>query len=165
MSRIRLHSPLAPVALATRLKEVVPDTIGPDTQAQVIGRGSEQSMALWYYRPRVANSFRLTLVATIAADRDGSVVAGRIGMARGVVVFMACWMAFVVLFGLTFGGLVVGLHAPRAMVAGFVGIPLAMSAIGVAMIAWARRIARQDRAAMLDFLARTIDARMIERDR
>ena len=156
--RITLRSPLDPIALATRLKSIVPATVDRDTPAGVIGRGSEQDMRLWYYRPNFRNDLQTTLTATIDADGSGSRITGRLGAPTGAKIFLVLWTGIVSVF------LVIGLAllvsgAPWQAGAGFSGAALFMLAIG-GLIGWVGlRHDRADAAAILDFLARTVDAR------
>lgn len=153
--RIRLTSPLDPIALATRLKERVPASVDDRTVAQVIGRGSEQAMTLFYYRPHLHNDLATKLVATIEPDGSGSVIEGRIGAPTFGIAFLGCWMIFVLHFllaGIVFFGAFRGATL-------FLLIPLAMLAFG-ALFGWfALRHGKRDAAAIRAFLAETVQAR------
>ena len=159
--RIVLRSSLDPVALATVLKARMPVTLGPNVPAGVIGQGSDRDMTLWYRRPDVTNSFQTRLVATIDPDGTGSRIAGRIGMSRSVGVFMGCWFGFLLFFIATAVPIVMVGHAPAAFTLPFLGIPAAMMGFGVLLLWIGRWHGNSDEAAILAFLAQTIDARPI----
>lgn len=156
--RIVLHSPLDPVALATRLKERVPAAVDDKTVAQVIGRGSEQAMTLFYYRPRFRNDLATKLVASIEPDGGGSRIEGTIGAPTAGMVFLGCWMVFVTLFLL--GPLALWLGgAPLLVVGPMLGIAGGMLAFGL-LFGWlALHHGKRDAAAIRTFLAETVDAR------
>lgn len=161
MPRIVLRSPLDPIAAARRFKALVPDTIDGETPAGVIGNGDETQMTIWYYRPKLRNSLQVTLIADVTADGTGSRIEGRIGPPRAGMVFLGCWLAFVLAFMLLGGGIAIGTGAPAVFVLPFLGIPVVMLAIG-GLVGWlGLRHRTQDEAAILDFLSHTIDARPI----
>ena len=156
--RIILGTPLDPVAAATRLKATVTDRIDATTPAGVLGRGSEQRMTLWYYRPRITNSFRSTLTATLTASAGGTRIDGRIGAPTSAIAFMVCWFGFLGIFLLASTPFLWIVRAPGLVMLPMIGVPLAMIVFGILLVWWGRRDGAADEAAILAFLATTIDA-------
>lgn len=162
MAAIRLHSPYPPVALAERLKAALPPTMTSGAPEQVTGYGTEARMTLWSHRPNFANSFKSVLSASIEVQGGGSVIAGRLGPHVVARMFLWFWMGLVAMFGL--GGLPIFIFArlPLVMALPMLAIPVAMLAMAGAIWWIGRRSARTDEARILDFLARTVDARPID---
>ncbi|MEO8375719.1 MAG: hypothetical protein ABI471_10875 [Sphingomonas bacterium] len=155
---IVLTSPLDPMAIATKLKEVLGNgDIAP--VRGVTGKGSEQSMMLCYFRPNVQNSFQAALNATIEAEGGGARIEGEIGTPRSLLVFMLCWFGGLTTMLVMIGS---GMIASRM---GF-GDKLSLGALLVGLMAAAAlllrvsaRVAKTDEAAILAFLETTIAAR------
>lgn len=159
--RIVLHSPLAPVALATELRDVLGDRKKPPSGKGVTGQGSDSEMMLFFYRPNIQNSFATRLVATMTPESGGTRIEGKIGAAGLTTVFMGCWFGFLLIFA---GIAAVGMIATHTVVkelAVFVAIPGTMAALGGLMWWLGTHNGAADRAAILDFLAQTVDARSV----
>ena len=161
---IVLTSPLDPMAIATKLKDLLGDGNAAPVKG-VTGNGSEQSMALFYFRPNIQNSFQATLTATIEPEGSGARIEGLIGTPRSLQVFMWCW------FGLLSTMLVMvgsGMIASRAAFGDklfLVAVPVGLMAVGALLLGVGNRVAKTDEAAILAFLETTIAAhvRMGER--
>lgn len=159
--RIALHSPLDPVAVATRLRDVLGDRSKPAAGAGVTGNGSVTEMTLFYYRPNLQNSFQTRLIATMDAEGSGTRIAGKIGVAGGVKVFMALWFGFLIAFmAVPIAGFVYAGEVPEGMWP-LIAIPLAMMGFGVLLWKLGTWNGAKDEAAILLFLADTLEARPI----
>jgi len=159
--RIVLTSPLAPDAIATKLQTVLGGRTAKPVKG-VTGNGSEQTMTLFYYRPNVQNSFQTTLVATMEPADGGTRIEGKIGMPAGAVGFMGCWFGFLAVFiGLAVTAMVAA-AAPIGAILPFVAIPLGMMGFGVMLVWLGTWTSKKDRAAILEFLANTVEARPVE---
>jgi hypothetical protein len=84
MSRkIILHSPLNPVTLATKLRDVLGGEKAKPKKG-VTGHGSEQDMMLFVYRPNIQTNMNVRLTATMRPDGSGTRIEGKIGPASNV---------------------------------------------------------------------------------
>lgn len=155
--RIVLHSPLDPVALATKLRDVLGDEKAKP-KAGVTGHGSEQDMMLFVYRPNIRTNMNVRLVATMQPDDTGTRIEGKIGPASYVTCFMVFWFGFLSIF-LVIAGFSAANGAPFEFWGIFGGIPLAMMAFGALLFRLGRGPKGKDEEAILDFLARTVQAR------
>ena len=95
--RIVLTSPLAPDAIARKMRKVLGGRTAKPARG-VTGNGSEQTMTLFYFRPNIRNSFQTTLVATMEPADGGTRIEGKIGPPAGVFVFLGCWFGFLIVF-------------------------------------------------------------------
>jgi len=155
--KIVLYSPLPPVALATRLKEVLGG--GKGRKAGVTGHGTEEDMLLYVYRPNFQNSFQTGLKATMAADGDGTRIEGRIGPPGSAVFFMWIWCGFL-LFFIAFGAIGMIMSGASLMAnALFFVIPAGMLLFGWGLWRLGTWNDSKDRDAILKFLADTVQAR------
>jgi hypothetical protein len=155
--RIVLTSPLAPDAIAKKLKKVLGGRTAKPVKG-VTGNGSEQSMTLFYYRPNVQNGFQTTLVATMEPADGGTRIEGKIGPPTGVFGFMGCWFGFLAIFiGMAVTGMVAS-AAPFEAILPFVAIPLGMMGFGAMLFRLGTWTSKKDKAAILEFLATTIEA-------
>ncbi|WP_066589734.1 hypothetical protein [Sphingomonas pruni] len=158
MSRkIVLHSPLAPIALATRLRDVLGDEKAKPKKG-VTGHGSEQDMMLFVYRPNVQTNMNVRLTATMQPDGTGTRIEGKIGQASNVTCFMIFWFGFLSIF-LVVAGISAINGAPFEFWGPFGGIPLTMMVFGAALVRVGRGPKGKDEKAILEFLARTVQAR------
>jgi hypothetical protein len=156
--RITLTSPLAPEAIARKLKDVLGDRKAKPVKG-VTGAGSEQTMTLFYFRPNIQNSFQTSFTATMEPIGGGTRIEGKIGTPTSARIFMGCWFGFLIVFiGLAGGGTIAS-GAPIADVLPFVGIPLAMMAFGALLWRLGTWTSKKDEAAILAFLATTVAAR------
>lgn len=158
MSRkIILHSPLDPVTLAKKLRDVLG---GEDAKpkAGVTGHGSEQEMMLFVYRPNIQTNMNVRLTATMQPDGTGTRIEGRIGPAGSVTCFMVFWFGFLSIF-LVAAGFAASGGAPFEFWGMFGGIPLAMMVFGGVLFRVGRGPKGKDEAKILQFLARTVQAR------
>ena len=155
--RITLHSPLDPVALAKKLRDVLGGEKAKP-KAGVSGHGSEQDMMLFVYRPSIQTNMNVRLTATMQPDGTGTRIEGRIGPARSVTFFMIFWFGFLSIFLIAAGFAAAG-GAPFEFWGMFGGIPLAMMVFGAVLFRVGRGPKGKDEAAILEFLVRTVQAR------
>lgn len=155
--RIVLHSPLDPVALATKLRGVLGDEKAKP-KAGVTGHGSEQDMMLFVYRPNVQTNVNVRLTATMQPDGTGTRIEGKIGPASNVTCFMIFWFGFLSIF-LVIAAFSAVKGAPFEFWSIFGGIPLAMMVFGALLFRVGRGPKGKDEKAILDFLAHTVQAR------
>jgi hypothetical protein len=158
MSRkIVLHSPLDPVTLATELRKVLGDEKAKP-KAGVTGHGSEQDMMLFVYRPSIRTNMNARLTATMQPDGTGTRIEGRIGPGSNVTCFMIFWFGFLSIFLVVAAIAAIG-GAPFEFWGAFGGIPLAMMVFGALLFRAGTGNATKDEAAILNFLADTVQAR------
>jgi hypothetical protein len=108
------------------------------------------------------NSFQCRLSATLEDEGSRTRLRCRLGMHPSVTLFMAFWFCGVVLIGAevlvsTAAALLRGDASAQAWM-GIIG-PFGMLAFGVALVAFGRFLARNEREFLLNFLRATIDAR------
>jgi hypothetical protein len=157
LTRITLHSPFAPVDLATRLKDV----LGTQRKAGVTGNGTEQDMLLYVYRPNFQNSFQTGLKAKMMPDGAGTRIEGKIGPPGSARGFMWVWFGFLGLFVIGGGAAMTAAGAPLGVNAMFFAIPLGMMAFGYGLWKLGTWNDDKDRAAILQFLADHVQARQV----
>jgi len=158
MSRkIILHSPLDPVALATKLRDVLGGEKAKPKKG-VTGHGSEQEMMLFVYRPNIQTNMNVRLTATMRPDGNGTRIEGKIGPASNVTCFMIFWFGFLSIF-LVIAAFSAASGAPFEFWGMFGGIPLAMMVFGAVLFRVGRGPKGKDEKAILEFLARTVQAR------
>lgn len=162
MPRVTLRSPHDPITVANRLKAAVGDTLDADTPKRVTGNGTDQSMTLWVHRPRIRNSFRTRLAATLEPDGTGTRIAGDLGAPRFVTLFTGCWFVFVAIFTVPSMGLALFGGLPLRHTLAFALIPIAMIVFGTLLIVAGRWHGKRDAADILAFLEKTIDAHPID---
>ena len=155
--RITLRSPLPPVALAERLR----DSLGDEDsmpRAGVCGHGTDRDMTLFVYRPNFRNSFATSMTATMDADGAGTRIEGRIGVPTSALVFMGVWCGMI---GLALFGLLFGPHSSGVNSQDGSGLVLLALMLGFGALLWTvgTWTAKADRAAILAFLADTVQAR------
>lgn len=161
MARIVLQSPLAPDAIATKLKDVLGDRTTKPAKG-VTGQGSEQDMTLFYFRPNIQNSFQTSLTATMEPAGGGTRIEGKIGTPASARLFMGCWFGFLTLFLGLAGGSMIASGAPLGEMLPFLAIPLGMMAFGGLLWRLGTWTAKKDEAAILAFLATTVAARVVD---
>ena len=158
--RITLTSPLAPEAIARKLKDVLGDRKAKPVKG-VTGAGSELTMTLFYFRPNIQNSFQTSLTATMEPIGGGTRIEGKIGTPTSARIFMGCWFGFLTVFlGLAGGGTIAS-GAPLEDIVPFVTIPLGMMVFGGVLWRLGTWTAKKDEAAILAFLATTVAARRV----
>jgi len=155
--KIVLHSPLDPVALATTLRDVLGGEKAKPKKG-VTGHGSEQEMMLFVYRPNVQTNMNVRLTATMRPDGTGTRIDGRIGPSGSVKFFLIFWFGFLSIF-LVVAGVAAMSGAPFEFWGMFGGIPLAMMVFGAVLFRVGRGPKGKDEKAILEFLARTVQAR------
>jgi len=155
--KITLHSPLDPVTLAKKLRDVLG---GEDAKpkAGVTGHGSEQDMMLFVHRTNVRTNMNVRLVATMIPDGTGTRIEGKIGPSSDINCFMIMWFGFLSIF-LIVAGFAAYSGAPFEFWGMFGGIPLAMLVFGAVLFRVGRGPKGKDEGAILDFLAKTVQAR------
>lgn len=154
---IDLYSPLSPEAIARKLKAIMDDPM-PDAKARVFGKGSERDMSLRYRQRDARTNMEPALDALMEPHNGGTRITGTFGAPPGAHYFPYIWVGFLSLF--VIGGVAAFLYIPGAglFATFFAGIPLLMIFGGLAAFR-AQPDAAEDKAKILDFLAREIDAR------
>jgi len=156
---IVLTSPLDPMAIATKLKEVLgTGDIAP--VRGVTGKGSEQSMMLCYFRPNVQNSFQAALNATIEPEGGGARIEGEIGTPHSLLVFMWCWFGGLTAMLLLVGNGMIASGAAFGDKLFLVAIPVGMMVVAALLLRVSAKVAKTDEAAILAFLETVIAARV-----
>ncbi|WP_034160528.1 hypothetical protein [Sphingomonas sp. ERG5] len=156
---IVLISPLDPVALAKKLKRALGGRDGQAKVAGVTGQGTERDMTLFYYRPNARTNFVSTLTATMTPDRDGTRIEGRIGTLNGMTIFLGFWFGALILFLLIAGSVMLNTATPLADAWPVIAVPLGLMAFGGMLFRAGSSTVTNDEAAILAFLADTVDAR------
>ena len=156
---IALTSPLDPVAIATKLKDVLGDGSTAPVRG-VTGNGSEQSMRLFYFRPNIQNSFQATLAATIEPEGSGALIEGEIGTPHSLVVFLCWWFGGLAAMVILVAGGIIASHAAFGDRLFLVVVPVVMMVVGALLYGVATRTAKTDETAILAFLEATIAARV-----
>jgi hypothetical protein len=151
-----LHSPLDPVALATRLR----DTLGgrkAKPKKGVTGQGDETTMMLLVYRGYSGASgtrFRATMDPD---DAGGTRIEGRFGIARGMECGLILWCGFLSIF--LFTGLAICLNGGAWEVGvPFMVISSLMMVVPITLWWFGTRYSATDEAAIRAFLADTVEA-------
>ncbi|WP_447757193.1 hypothetical protein [Sphingopyxis fribergensis] len=154
---IDLFSPLSPKAIAHTLKKIMDDPM-PDAKARVFGKGSERDMTLRYRQRNSRTNMEPTFDAAMEPYQGGTRITGTFGAPPGARYFPYIWVGFLSLF--VIGGVLAYLYIPGAglFATFFAGIPLLMIVAGLAAFR-AQPDPAEDKAKILDFLAREIDAR------
>ena len=155
--KIVLRSPLPPVPLATKLRQVLGDSDDRPT-AGVTGQGSDQDMTLYVYRPNFQNSFQTGLKATMDADGGGTRIDGRIGPPASATFFMIFWFGFLGLFVFGAGAAMIAHGQSPLTNPTLFMIPLGMMVFGWGLIALGTWNDKKDQDAILKFLADTVQA-------
>lgn len=124
----------------------------------VVGRVGDDGFRL---RLRIGyrNSFQTFMFGAVQADGRGSRIVARTGMHPFAAVFMTLWISVVGL-GAAIG--VAGLldARPGEAVQGLIIlVPIGMFAFGIALVGIGRWIARNERARLIEFLKRSVDAK------
>ena len=156
---IVLTSPLDPMAIATKLKEVLGNGDVAPVRG-VTGKGSEQSMMLCYFRPNVQNSFQAALNATIEPEGDGARIEGEIGTPRSLLLFMLCLLGGPIAMLLIVGNGMIASGAAFSDKLFLVAILVVLTALAALLLRVNARVAKTDEAAILAFLETVIAARV-----
>jgi hypothetical protein len=155
---ITLHSPLSPVALATKLRAVLGDA-DDKPKPGVTGHGSQQDMMLFVYRPYIRDGFAARLTATMEPKGGGTRITGQIGPPSDAGCTLLFWVVFLSVILLLTAGIGAVQGAPVEFWGPLTGIALIVIAVGAVLPPIGRRLARGDEAAILAFLADTVHAR------
>jgi hypothetical protein len=158
---VELVSPFARDELVRRLQAAVDSEWTFSGRKEAVGRVAADALRL---RARIfyRNSFQTFLFAKLIADGRRTRVVARTGMHPLAAVFMTLWLAAVGAFA--FVGLSAAMQPADAAETGPLFLaPLAMFGFGVALVGIGRWIARNERQRLIDFLARTVEARPLGR--
>lgn len=156
---IDLYSPHAPEQIARTLKRIMDDPM-PGAKARVFGKGSERDMTLRYRQRNSRTNMEPVLTAVMDSYKGGTRITGTFGAPPGARYFPYIWVGFLSLF--VIGGILAFIYIPGAglFATFFAGIPLLMIFAGLAAFR-AQPAPEEDKAKILAFLAREIDARPI----
>lgn len=156
---IDLYSPHSPEQIARKLKKIMDDPM-PGAKARVFGKGSERDMNLRYRQRDTRTNMEPVLDAVMEPYAGGTRISGSFGAPPGARYFPYIWVGFLSLF--VIGGILAFLYIPGAglFATFFAGIPLLMIFAGLAAFR-AQPDPADDKAKILDFLAREIDARPV----
>ncbi|SEH17732.1 hypothetical protein SAMN05428974_2310 [Sphingopyxis sp. YR583] len=154
---IDLYAPHSPEQIARTLKRIMDDPM-PDAKARVFGKGSEREMTLRYRQRNMRTNMEPTLDAVMESYQGGTRITGTFGTPPEARYFPYMWVGFLSLF--VIGGVLAFLYIPDAGLFAtiFAGIPLLMIFAGLAAFR-AQSDPAEDKAKILAFLAREIDAR------
>jgi hypothetical protein len=124
----------------------------------VVGKVDEHGFRL---RLRIGyrNSFQTHMFGAVQADGRGARIVARTGMHPFAAAFMTLWLS-VIAIGVTIG--VAGLiqaQPGEPVPALLILVPIGLLAFGVALVGIGRWIARNERALLVEFLARTTEAK------
>ena len=156
---IDLYAPHSPEQIAHILKRIMDDPM-PNAKARVFGKGSEREMKLPYRRRNSRTNMEPVLDAGMESYNGGTRITGTFGAPPEARYFPYAWVGFLSLF--VIGGILAFIFLPGAGLFAtiFSGIPLLMIFAGLAAFR-AQSDPAEDKAKILDFLAREIDARPI----
>lgn len=156
---IDLFSPLSPEDIARKLQKIMDDPM-PGAKARVYGKGSEREMRLRYRKRDAATNMEPVLDAVMEPDNGGTRITGTFGTPPEARYFPYIWVGFLSLF--VIGGALAFLYIPGAGLFAtiFAGIPLLMIFSGLAAFRSGYNSA-DDKAKIIDFLAREIGARPV----
>jgi len=114
--------------------------------------------------PRSRNSFQTDLSGSLVETGASTRLACRTAPHPFVVVFMAIW--FLMLLDFAISWFTTGLDGigGRTVLPFETMIPVAMAVFGVGLVAFGRRMARGEKAYLVDFLCRATEAREIKND-
>ena len=154
---VDLYAPHSPEQIARTLKRIMDDPM-PDAKARVFGKGSEREMKLRYRQRDARTNMEPVLDAVMESYKGGTRITGTFGSPPEARYFPYIWVGFLSLF--VIGGVLAYIYIPGAglFATFFAGIPLLMIFGGLAAFR-AQPDAAGDKAKILDFLAREIDAR------
>ena len=156
---VDLYSPHSPEQIARTLKRIMDDPM-PGAKARVYGKGSERDMVLRYRQRNSRTNMEPVLDAAMESYRGGTRITGTFGTPPGARYFPYIWVGFLSLFVIV--GILVFIYVPGTGLFAtiFAGIPLLMIFAGLAAFR-AQPDPAEDKAKILDFLAREIDARPV----
>lgn len=156
---VDLYSPHSPEQIARTLKRIMDDPM-PGAKARVYGKGSERDMVLRYRQRNARTNMEPVLDAVMESYRGGTRITGTFGTPPGARYFPYIWVGFLSLF--VIGGILAFIYIPGAGLFAtiFAGIPLLMIFAGLAAFR-AQPAPAEDKAKILGFLAREIDARPV----
>lgn len=154
-----LHSPLDPVALATRLR----DTLGgrkAKPKKGVTGQGDDQTMMLFVYRGYGGAGSTKFKAVMDPDDAGGTRIEGRFRLERGMECGLILWGGFLSIF--LFTGIAICLNGGAWEVGiPFIAISSIMMAVPIGLWWFGVRYSAEDEAAIRQFLADTVQAREI----
>jgi hypothetical protein len=156
---IDLYAPHSPEQIARTLKRIMDDPM-PDAKARVYGMGSEREIKLRYRQRDARTNMEPVLDAVMESYKGGTRITGTFGAPPGARYFPFIWVGFLSLF--VIGGVLAYIYIPGAGLFAtiFAGIPLLMIFAGLAAFRNQPPPAG-DKAKILAFLAREIDARPV----
>jgi hypothetical protein len=160
---LELVSPLARDDVVRRLQAAVDSEWTFAGRKEAVGHVTADALRL---RARIfyRNSFQTFLFGKLVAEGRRTRLVVRTGMHPLAALFMALWLAAVGAFA--FVGLSAAVEPADAAEAGLLFlVPLAMFGFGIALVGIGRWIARNERQRLIDFLARTVEARASEGSR
>lgn len=157
---IDLYAPHSPEQIARMFKKIMDDPM-PGAKARVYGKGSEREITLRYRQRNARTNMEPTLDAAMEPYKGGTRITGTFGAPPGARYFPYIWVGFLSLF--VIGGILAWIYIPGAglFATFFAGIPLVMIFAGLAAFR-TRPDPAGDKAKILDFLAREIDARPVK---
>lgn len=153
---IILHSPLDPVAIAKRLRDVLGARKGKPKKG-VTGQGNEYEMSLFVYRYKAAPTLT-KFDAVMEPEGTGTRIDGRCRVSRTMECGLTVWIGFLSIFLFT------GIAIVRGGGAGevgwpFIGISSVLMIVPVCLWWFGSRYSAKDEAEILAFLAETVQAR------
>lgn len=159
--KISLISPYAPVALARILEKEMDRewTQKEKNKGRILGSGTEAKISLRFQKWNMRNDFSTRFIGTINAERGGTLIEGRIGTPRSIIIFMMLWLGFVGFFLINALLFVVSDDQPFIFNAMFVGIPSIMFVAGLAMLKFGGRNNQLHQEKILAFLSDHAKAR------
>jgi hypothetical protein len=162
-----LHSPLQKDEVEARLTAAIDSRWKPFGSKPVVGVVRESRV--WFrQRPgKLRNSFQTVMFAQIEPEGAGTLIRGRSGMAPAAIMFVIAFqgVAFALLListAVALTGQLDGRGPPWWNWLPPLGAVF-MLVIGVAMGVWGRHIARHEHDFLVDFLAETVEAKVVER--
>lgn len=155
---VAVTSKLDPAEALRRLQAAVDSEWTFGGGKEVVGRVGDDGFRL---RLRIGyrNSFQTYMFGAVQAEGRGARIVARTGMHPAAAVFITLWLSVVGL-GAAIG--VAGLlqAQPDEAVQGLIIlVPVGMFAFGIALVGIGRWIARNERARLIDFLERSVEAK------
>jgi hypothetical protein len=158
--RIVLESPLAPAAIALKLRETIGDR-ARQARVGMAGQGSDSDMLLRVYRAdSEEQGLNIRLKATMERSGRGTRITGRIGTPRVADLLMVFWFGFLIVFLATVLTAPATRHVTRTNWP-LVAIPVGMIVFGIILHFGSARTAKKDVATILTFLRDTVSAHEI----
>lgn len=155
---VAVTSKLDPAEVLRRLQAAVDSEWTFGGGKDVVGHVGDGGFRL---RLRIGyrNSFQTHMFGAVRAEGRGTRIVARTGMHPFAAVFMTVWISMV---GLAAVMVVAGSIETRPAEAEqglIVLVPVGMLALGIALVGIGRWVARNERARLIEFLERTVDAK------